>query len=206
MNSILLYKLLASVYDFMDIVYFADYKKSPRKAVMQSINNNDIILDVCTGTATNAINIATSKPGTKIVGIDLSKDMLRIAKAKVKKKQISNIKLKHMDATELTFKDKVFDKILISLVLHELDEPITDKLLQQAKRVLKDDGEIIITEWEPSKQRWRRILFMPIHLFEPKSYRIFIKKDLKLYFEKLGLKITGIKHCNYSKVIKLCKI
>lgn len=190
----------------MDIVYFADYNKSPRKAVMKSINDNDKILDVCTGTATNAINIATSKPNTKIVGIDLSKDMLRIAKAKVKTKQISNIKLKHMDATELIFKDQVFDKILISLVLHELDEPVADKLLQQAKRVLKDDGEIIITEWEPSKQLWRRIIFMPIHLLEPESYRAFIKKDLKLYFEKLGLEITGIKHCDYSKVIKLRKI
>lgn len=206
MNSKIFYKITAGVYDLLDKIYFADYDRSPRRAVILSINNNDNVLDICTGTATNAINIAKKKPTVKVIGIDLSRDMLKIAKKKVKKEKISNVKLRYMDATELTFKTGKFDKVLISLVLHELDEPVANQIMEQAKRVLKNDGEIIVTEWESSKQMWRRILFLPNHLLEAKSYRSFIKKDLYSYFGKMGLVITEVKHCNYSKVLKLHKV
>ena len=109
-----------------------------------------------------------------------------------------------MDATATKFKDKQFDKVLISLILHEMDEPLAEKILLEAKRVLKDDGEIIITEWEASHKWWRRILFMPIHLLEPKSYKRFLKKDLYNYFSSMGFEIEEIIHCDYTKVIK-CK-
>lgn len=49
-----------------------------------------------------------------------------------------------MDAIELRFKSNSFDKILLSLILHELDEELATKVIMEAKRVLKDNGEIII--------------------------------------------------------------
>lgn len=206
MSSLLLYKALAKFYDLIDVIYFRDQEKSPRKVVLEAIEENDRILDLCTGTATNAINIGLRKPYTKIVGIDFSKDMLRVAKSKVRESWVSNVKLKFMDATKMTFKNQVFDKILVSLVLHELEEPLANEMLLQAKRVLKDDGEIIITEWEPSKQWWRKLIFFPVKVLEPKSYRTFVKKDLKPYFATLGFEMTELTHCDYSKVIKLKKI
>lgn len=140
-----------------------------------------------------------------MIGIDLSESMLKVAKSKVKDAGLENIKLYRMDATQLKFKDHCFDKILISLVLHELDEELAGKVIMEAKRVLKDEGEIIITEWETSQQFWKRVLFMPIHCLEPKSYRKFIKKDLYSYFKKYGLNIQKIVHCDYTKVITLKK-
>ncbi len=206
MNSKLFYNITAKTYDILDKTYFADYNKSPRKVVIESINENDYVLDICTGTATNAINIAKKYSKTKVIGIDLSDAMLDMAKQKIQGENISNIELINMDAAKLSFEDKTFDKILISLVLHELDEYAANQIIKQAKRVLKDNGEIIITEWEPSKRFLQSILFMPIHLFEPKSYRLFIKKDLNQYFKELGLNISEVKHCNFSKVLKLIKI
>ena len=111
-----------------------------------------------------------------------------------------------MDATHLKFKSNCFDKILISLVLHELDEALAVKIITEANRVLKDGGEIIITEWEPSKQLSKRILFAPIHYLEPKTYRKFIKMDLYSYFERYGLSIQEDIHCDYTRVIVLKKI
>ena len=99
------------------------------------------------------------KTNAKIVGIDLSKDMLKVAQNKIRKNGLKNIRLLQMDATHLKFKSNCFDKILISLVLHELDEELAAKIITEANRVLKDSGEIIITEWEPSKQLSKRILF-----------------------------------------------
>ncbi len=202
----LFYKIISKGYDLLDIVYFRNFKKSPRKAVLDRIYENEKILDLCTGTATNAITIAKKKANTEIIGIDLSKDMLKVAQRKIRKTELKNIKLYQMDATHLKFKSNYFDKILISLVLHELDEELAAKIVSEAKRVLKDGGEIIITEWEPSKQLFKRILFAPIHYLEPKTYRRFIKMDLYSYFEKYELSIQKYIHCDYTKVIILKKI
>ena len=200
------YKIISKGYDLLDVIYFRNFQKSPRKAVLDRIYENEKVLDLCTGTATNAINIAKKKTNAKIVGIDLSKDMLKVAQNKIRKNGLKNIRLFEMDATHLKFKSNCFDKILISLVLHELDEELAAKIITEANRVLKDSGEIIITEWEPSKQLSKRILFAPIHYLEPKTYRKFIKTDLYSYFERYGLSIQEDIHCDYTRVITLKKI
>jgi ubiquinone/menaquinone biosynthesis C-methylase UbiE len=85
------------------------------------ITQQDIkILDICTCTAANAIEVAKHNINAKFVGIDISKEMLHIAKKKISKIRIINIKLCKMDATKTAFKDGSFDVILISLVLHEI--------------------------------------------------------------------------------------
>ena len=203
MDSKLFYKAMSEFYDLIDIVYFRDYDNSPRKVVFESIGNEEKVLDLCTGTATNALKIAKSKPLSEIIGIDLSKDMLKIAQGKVKKSKVQNIKLYHMDATNMRFQDKFFDKILLSLVLHEVEENLAEKILTEAKRVLKDDGEIIVTEWEKSRKFSCRALFLPIEILEPKPFKSFIEKDLYRYFERYGLKVVSEVHCDYSRVLKL---
>lgn len=203
MNSVIFYKMMAGFYDLLDVIYFRNYESSPRKAVLESIGKQDKVLDVCTGTAANAIRIAERRPGSKIVGIDISKDMLHVAQEKIRKKHIENVKLYSMDATNMKFKDKCFDKVILSLVLHELDESLAEKILKEAMRVLKDDGKIIVAEWEPSTKLWRKILFFPIHILEPKPYRAFIKKDLYKYFGSFGLDVVEEVHCDYSKVLKI---
>lgn len=203
MKTNLFYKLIASVYDLLDIIYFRNYAKSPRKAVIESISANDKILDLCTGTATNAMGISKAIPTTDIVGVDLSENMLKVGREKVVKDNIKNINLYEMDATKLSFESESFDKILLSLVLHEMDEELRSKILSEARRVLKKDGKIIITEWERSSKLSKRLLFMPVHLLEPKPYREFLKKDLYSYFAKHGLQIEKYIHCDYTKVLVL---
>ncbi len=206
MDSKLFYKAMSGFYDLIDIIYFRSYKNSPRKVVFESIGNTEKVLDLCTGTTTNALKIAKSKPLSRVIGIDLSKDMLKIAKSKVKKAQVPNIKLYDMDAANMRFKDKCFDKILLSLVLHEIEENLAEKILAEAKRVLKDDGEIIVTEWEKSDNFFRKAVFLPIKILEPKSFKTFIQKDLYSYFEQYGMKVVSEKHCDYSRVLKLKKV
>ena len=206
MNTSLIYKMIAKVYDLLDVVYFKDYEHSPRKVVLDRIAGEDKILDLCTGTATNAINIAAKNPGAKVVGVDLSKQMLNVGRGKVKAKGLRNIRLYQMDATELKFKSHCFDKVLISLVLHEMEEDLAGSLIAEAGRVLKDDGEIIVTEWEPSKNPGRKILFAPIHFMEPKPYKTFIHKDMDFYFGKYGFKVEEYYHTDYTKVLVLRKM
>ena len=61
MNTKLIYKAIAGVYDLLDVIYFRNKVNSPRKAVLKRINESDVVLDLCTGTATNALSIAKSR-------------------------------------------------------------------------------------------------------------------------------------------------
>ena len=205
MSSIGFYQIIAKAYDLLDVTYFRDYDRSPRKAVLERIGDNDAVLDLCCGTATNAINIAKAKQSAEVTGIDLSDKMLDIGKVKVNKEHLSNVTLKQMDATALEFQDGAFDEVLISLVLHELDETLAGRLILEAKRVLKDSGRIVVTEWEKQEKKARRVLFAPIALLEPKPYRSFIRMDMYSFFTEYGLTLDENVHCDYSRVMVLRK-
>ena len=205
MNSKIFYNIIAWAYGLLDVIYFNNYARSPRRAVLDAINSEDTVLDMCTGTGVNALKIAENLPHARVIGVDLSHGMLKIARENAKKEDIENVKFYQMDATDMKFKDRCFDKVSIALVLHETDEELAGKLILEAKRVLKDDGEIIITEWEPSKQWCRRVLFAPVALLEPKPYKEFIKKDLDDYFKKFGLAVVETTHCDYTKVLRVKK-
>ena len=205
MSSIGLYQVIAKVYDILDVTYFRNRENSPRTAVLSRIQGNERILDLCTGTATNAINIASRRPGTEITGIDLSDKMLEVGRSKIRKTGISNVALERMDATDLSYGAGMFDVVLISLVLHELEDDLAGKLIREAKRVLKDDGRIIVTEWERPRKASQRVLFAPVAMLEPKPYRTFIRTDMYRYFEDRGLKVDEYIHCNYSRVLVLKK-
>lgn len=201
----LYYKLAAKAYDLLDFVYFHSPEKSPRQAVVSCIGEKESVLDICCGTGANAIKIAKERTGAKVVGADISKEMLAVAKEKRRKAGVPNLKFYHMDATKTEFKDACFDKISMALVLHEMPEELAGRVICELKRLLKDNGELIITEWEPNKIWRKKLLFLPIHLMEPKSYRILLKKDLDTYFKSFGLEIVEIKHCDYTKVLRIKK-
>ena len=97
MNSVLFYKFMSGFYDLLDVIYFRKYETSPRKVVNENIKPGDKILDLCTGTGTNAVNIAKRDKSVVVKGVDISKDMLIIAKSKAKKENLPNIKFFQMD-------------------------------------------------------------------------------------------------------------
>ncbi len=206
MDSLVLYKGMSKIYDLLDIIYFTNNDWNPRKALSNYINKQDVkILDICTGTAANAIAIAKLNTDSIIVGIDLSKEMLHIAQKKVDSNDLNNVKLYNMDASDTTFEDNTFDVIIISLVLHELPEELASKILLEAKRILKPEGKILVMEWEEPQSFFKKILFYLIRKLEPKGFEQFLKNDLKSYLERFGLEITDIKHCDYTKLLRIRK-
>ena len=139
------------------------------------------------------------------MGVDLSKDMLTIAKSKARKENLGNVRLYNMDATSMKFKDGSFDKVLLSLVLHETDKDLAAKIINEAVRVMKPEGELIVTEWERQDELIKKIIFFPIEVLEPKPYKTFVKKNHKKYFEEFGLEQVECEHCDYSKVMIMRK-
>jgi predicted SAM-dependent methyltransferase len=105
-----------------------------------------------------------------------------------------------MDAHFLGFIDSVFDKIVCFEVLEHLDSPI--KALKEFKRVLKADGEIIISV--PNIWYWRRIfrallnrgkiLCKPSKTDHKQAWDVYEFHNL---VNQVGLKIIDVKWLNW---------
>ena len=204
MENMFQYSIISKIYGLLDIIFFRNNNRNPRKALAGCIDQSDErILDVCTGTAANAIKIAKLNPSSNIIGIDLSKEMLHIAQKKIKKFSLNNISLYEMDATNTKYKDNTFDVIVISLILHETSQEVGRDILLEAKRILKPDGKLLVLEWEKPTSAIQKVLFFSIRKLEPKGFDDFLKLDMKSYFKQFGLMVTDIKHCDYSKVLSI---
>jgi ubiquinone/menaquinone biosynthesis C-methylase UbiE len=98
------------------------------------------LLEIATGTGIIALKL--SHHIAKITAIDIAPAMIKIANEKSHQASVSNIDFMVGDSCNLSFPDRTFDTIIASNVLHLLFEP--DLALRERKRVLKDNGQIII--------------------------------------------------------------
>lgn len=99
------------------------------------------ILDLATGTGDQAIQIMRSKASIKsITGIDLSKEMLNLAKIK-----IPEMKIICADAEKLPFAKESFDAASFSFGIRNVPTPLN--ALNEIYRVLKPKGRCLILEF-----------------------------------------------------------
>ncbi len=106
------------------------------------------ILDVCTGTGDIAIRFAQSDSVGEIIGIDLSEEMLHIARRKTVNNGLGRkIKLLRGDALDLPFDDDSFDIVSIGFGLRNLSDH--RRGISEMVRVLKDGGRLVILEFSP---------------------------------------------------------
>lgn len=103
------------------------------------------IIDLGCGTGSQCR--AISKHGFNVVGIDNSEKMLKVAK----KKNMDNITFVLGDIIQNIFPDETFDCALITLVLHLNDQHTITKIVQEAKRMTKKTGIIIIADYDFGK-------------------------------------------------------
>lgn len=78
------------------------------------MDDNDRILDPCTGTGTILIERQLSKP-TICVGVDINSKYLDYAKENATEARVEEITFRHGDITELKFPDNYFTKIISNL-------------------------------------------------------------------------------------------
>jgi demethylmenaquinone methyltransferase/2-methoxy-6-polyprenyl-1,4-benzoquinol methylase len=111
------------------------------------------VLDVATGTGDSAI--ALKKSGAvRIVGVDISGQMLRQAKKKPKSAGIEFIKA---DGELLPFDDCCFDAVTISFGIRNFER--RQQGLREMRRVLKQNGTLIVLELSMPAGRIIRSLY-----------------------------------------------
>ena len=99
------------------------------------------ILDLCTGTGDIAIRAARMRPGWKVVGLDFSPAMLKLAAEKGAKYRCRNVRWREGNAMEIPYPDGMFDAVTISFGLRNCAD--TGKVLREIARVLKPEGVLL---------------------------------------------------------------
>ncbi|MCL4415352.1 MAG: class I SAM-dependent methyltransferase [Actinobacteria bacterium] len=106
------------------------------------IQDGQQILDAGCGTGTLGFEISSLYPNTKVYGIDLLDDHLKVAYRQ--QGNFPAVFFTKQDYLNLAFRDSSFDRIFFcESLIHAQDK---DKLLLEASRVLKPRGKIIIAD------------------------------------------------------------
>ncbi|HMH49377.1 MAG TPA: class I SAM-dependent methyltransferase [Candidatus Acidoferrum sp.] len=141
------YELYAPIYDFIFDWIFAPGRAA---AVRQlALEPNDVTLEVGIGTG---LNLPLYPPASRLIGIDLSQEMLDKAVERVQTLAMPNVTLKNMDATALDFADNEFDKALATYTISAVPDPVA--VLREMRRVVKPGGVIVILNHFRSERRF----------------------------------------------------
>ena len=131
------------------------------------------ILDLCCGTGDFTKIINKIAPKSKIIGLDSSVEMLKLAKIKNPQKVFM-----YGDCTNLPFKENEFDYITIGFGLRNVKN--RQKAISEIYRTLKTDGKFLHLDFGNHK--------FPSKIFD--------------YIVKFMVKIQGLKFENYQYLIK----
>lgn len=131
------YSRWAPVYDRL---YSRILRAGQRAAVEAATRAGTRILEIGCGTGLTLPDYPADK---RVIGIDLSIDMLRLAKSKVKLSQLEAVSgLAVMDACRLGFADSTFDAVVGQYVITLV--PDAEGALDEFARVLAPGGEIVL--------------------------------------------------------------
>jgi demethylmenaquinone methyltransferase/2-methoxy-6-polyprenyl-1,4-benzoquinol methylase len=117
------------------------------------VRPEDTVLDVATGTAAVALELARQKD-CHVVGIDQSAEMLEEARRRVTLAAAAKqIRLEEGSAEELPFADGQFDALTFTYLLRYVDDPLAT--LRGLARVVRPGGTIAMLEFGLPRGLWR---------------------------------------------------
>ena len=169
-----MFNSISGEYDFLNKIMTFGIDEVWRKKIYKIAkeSNPKIILDLATGTADIAIELANIQ-NAKIIGVDISKKMLNVGSKKILKKNLkSKIHLQLGDAENIDYPDKYFDVVTIGFGVRNFENLKVG--LKEAFRVLKKNGKIIILETSVPKN-------LIIRFFYKIFVRIFVTTLGKLF-------------------------
>ncbi len=112
----------------------------PKLLALARPNNNDVCLDVGTGTGHTAANLAVF--AKKVYGLDIAEGMLKAAKESYG--HLENLEFITGSSEETGFPDDTFDIITARHTLHH--HPSMPRTLAELKRILKPGGRLVIVD------------------------------------------------------------
>jgi len=142
------YRRYAPIYDFLFGASLGQGRDAMAKLVSPLRPTH--ILEVGVGTG---LTLGRYPETARVTGIDVSKEMLAVARTRLKSEDEERISLHVMDAEAMAFPDKHFDCVTLPYVLSVTPNP--DRLVAEVRRVCKPGGHIVIVNHFSGQSSWR---------------------------------------------------
>jgi len=159
-------------------------------------SSNLRVLELGCGTGTFTLPLA--KEHFSITGIDLVKELLKMARKFFLEEKFS-IPLIACDAENLPFKESSFDIVFCSYFLHHF--PSIEEVLKEINRVLKPDGRFFVLEanvWNPITWYWHRSQKAREKLEATSNERPFGPQYLSKNLSRNGFEVLNLCSINFD--------
>ncbi|MDZ8186863.1 MAG: class I SAM-dependent methyltransferase [Nostoc sp. ChiSLP02] len=177
------YNHLASIYDRRWKNYI--YNTLSFLKTWAEISPLDTVLDVACGTGEFEKLLLAKNPNLKIVGVDISEEMLAIAQEKCR--IYPQVSFHNASASALPFADNSFDIIVSASSFHYFNEPST--ALIEMQRVLKPNGKIVILDW-CKDYLFCKILDAILKIFDPAHRQCYTQDEFHRFLTSANLVVS----------------
>lgn len=177
------YARLASAYDrrwarYVDATVEQTLRRLPARGYER-------VLDVGCGTGTFLMSLAARLPSAQLVGIDLSRHMLDVARARVP----AAVALGRARAERLPFDSERFDLLVSLSAFHYFDE--LQGVTREFYRVLRPGGVLLLTDWCRDFLSCR--LFARLaRLRRGGEFTVVGARRCRLLLEQTGFSVVGV--------------
>ena len=162
-------------------------EKDVETAIVRHLTAGKIESFLDAGTGTGRMLELIAPHANRAIGIDVSPDMLAIARDRLLRENIQNAQVRLGDTYRLPFPNGAagsgFDVVLFHQVLHYLDDPGT--AVAEAARVMAPGGKLLIADFAPHREEFLRDEFAHRRLG-------FSDREVEGWFAAAGLSSAGI--------------
>lgn len=151
---------IAPKYDLLNHTLSANIDRLWRRRVVREVRraHPQRILDLATGTGDLAIALAQRLPAARVLGIDLSEQMLDVAREKIVRRGLEErIALDCGDAERLELADGAVDVVTVAFGVRNFEN--LEAGLREMARVVKSGGRVVILEFSTPRNRLFRWLY-----------------------------------------------
>jgi demethylmenaquinone methyltransferase/2-methoxy-6-polyprenyl-1,4-benzoquinol methylase len=152
------------------------------------------VLDVASGTAAVAIELARASATRSVVGIDQSPEMLAAGRERVARAGLSSrVELHQGSAESLPFDDGEFDALTFTYLLRYVDDPAAQ--LRELARVVRPGGVVAMLEFAVPRGIWRPLWELYVRVGLPGAGRVvspgwgevgsFLGPSIRGFYERL---------------------
>jgi ubiquinone/menaquinone biosynthesis C-methylase UbiE len=135
----------AAHWDRIRSLYVAEHEVEAALAGLLPQHGVRDLLDIGTGTGRMLEIFAPQVE--RAVGIDLSREMLAVARVNLERSERRNCSVRHGDMYQLPLPGASFDAVIIHQVLHYAERP--GQVIAEAARVLRPGGHLVVVDFAP---------------------------------------------------------